>query len=481
MIRSSSPLLVTLILLPVLLHAQDGRRTGDSPAPPAWNEPTRELGIARRTPQRREAPPKLKLERITSAVPWPRGLVFVDGKLVVLARGRHRRAGGCDPDVEDRAGCLFEVDPSIAEPVVPGGKAGPRVRANARVLAVAEGSPFHVWDRETNPSDDRLMDRPYCTLVYDALSRNFFICGYSGVDLPGARFRKNATDSIHRFDLRDRRWHPVEMHDPTVVPPQDLTRVVPNTYYPHHDPLKNPAPHGWLNGPDGGVVAGRFLYVAGKDNHTLARYDLAPIRNDPSFGWPPSEKVLGRRLRLSMAGEVREVDLFGHSALAVHDGYLYIGYRTSSVVVRVPLDASGDLVKPVTAELIAEFQPYDARTRKSANLIDMRFNSKGELFVSCASKGRVWKIGVPDPGRVFDGNDARAGSPTPNQPYLDLPLLTGNPKARVGNIAFDDRDRLYVCSGNYDSGTRIAGVIYRAVPTSSATASAASVPSRSSK
>ena len=29
------------------------------------------------------------LERISTAVPWPRGLAYVDGELIVLARGRH--------------------------------------------------------------------------------------------------------------------------------------------------------------------------------------------------------------------------------------------------------------------------------------------------------------------------------------------------------------------------------------------------------
>ena len=76
------------------------------------------------TANEHQAPAVVQLERISTAVPWPRGLVFTDGKLFALARGRHRRAGGPDPAIEDMAGALFTVDPSISEPVVIGVKAG---------------------------------------------------------------------------------------------------------------------------------------------------------------------------------------------------------------------------------------------------------------------------------------------------------------------------------------------------------------------
>lgn len=145
--------------------------------------------------------------------------------------------------------------------------AGPEVRANARPLAAPAAPPFFLYDHAVAPRDAMLIDRPYCTLVCDGVSRNVFICGYSGIDLPGGVFRKNATDSIHRYDLRDGRWHAVEQHDPAVGPRAELGQVVPNTYYPHHDPARNPPPHGWLNGADGGCVAGDHLYFAGKDNH----------------------------------------------------------------------------------------------------------------------------------------------------------------------------------------------------------------------
>ena len=421
--------------------------------------------LSGQSPADRESTPSIdrdqQLERITTAVPWPRGLAFVDGKLVVLARGRHRRAGGCDPAIEDFAGHLFQVDPEISELVIPNQPAGPKVRSNARIFAKVDGRPFNPWDREKQPIQDAQMDRPYCTIVFAPASRNLFICGYSGVDLPGATFRKNATDSIHRFDLRVSSWFPVEMHASSAVPVAELTRVVPNQYYPHHDPEVNPAPHGWLNGPNGAAVAGNWLYVVGKDNHTLAQYDLSEIQENARAPVPSSRKVLGKSVLVRHGAEKRQTDLLGPSAVAVHGGHLYVGYRTSSVIVRLPLDKTGDLAPAPVAEMIAEFQPLDSKTRKSANLIDMKFNRQGELFVACASKGLVWNIGRPHPDHVYDGNDARPGRPTTNRPHVDLRALTFNPRARVGNIAFDDQDRLYICSGNYDSGTNLAGVIYR--------------------
>jgi len=412
------------------------------------------------------------LERVTTAVPWPRGLVVVGDQLVVLARGRHRSAGGIDPNVDDRCGSLFVVDPDVFEPVIRSEEAGFLVRGNARMLVEPTGAPFRLYDPgEGAPLEANEIDRPYCTLAYDPVSENFFICGYSGVDLPGKRFRKNASDSILRFDMREQAWYVVEQHDPDSVPAKDLGYVVPNQYYPHHDPAKNAAPHGWLNGPDGAVVCGDYLYAAGKDNHTVARYRLSAIRASAAAGPPPSEKVLGRELlaRLEGRGSVpRRIEALGASALEAHDGYLYLGFRTSSIVLRFPVDDDGTLIDDPEAgepvgELIAVFEPWNPETKRSANLIDMAFDAGGRLYVACAQQGRVWNVGRPDPGHVFDGVDV-GDSPTANQPYVDLRQLTSNPRARVGNIAFDEDDRLYICSGNYDSGTELAGVVYRAVP-----------------
>lgn len=400
------------------------------------------------------------LERVTTAVPWPRGLAPhpSEERIVVLARGRHRTAGGVSPDVLDHAGSLFLVDTDIVEPVVPGEGAGDAVAHNAERLTGPSQDPFFLFDPEAGaPIEDTHMDRPYCTLRFDAVSENYFICGYSGVDLPGGLFRKNATDSIHRYDLRTQRWYSVELHDPSVVPEGELSYTVSNEHYPHHDPETNPAPHGWLNGGDNAVVAGEFLYVVAKDNHLLVQYELAGIRADAEAGPPESRPVLGSSARLDFRGEVREVPLYGHSALAVHDGYLYVGYRTSSVVARFALDADGDL-GGAPGELIAAFEPWNAELGDSANLMDLAFNSQGELFVSCATRGRVWNVGVPDPNHVFSGLWSGASA----DPYVDLPEATGKDRARVGNILFDAEDRLYMCSGNYDGANGLGGVIYRA-------------------
>ncbi|MGE3164650.1 MAG: hypothetical protein AB7O52_07080 [Planctomycetota bacterium] len=404
------------------------------------------------------APPP-QLERVSTAVPWPRGLVLAEGKVVALARGRHRSAGGPDPTLEDHAGTLFVVDPEISEPVVRGGPVGRAVRENGRPWIAPTEPPFRLWRRSADTLADEVTDRPYCTLAWDPRSRNFFICGYSGIDVPGrARFRKNASDSVLRYDLRAQRWFVVESHDPSVVDSHSLTYTVPNTFYPHHDPRAEDPPHGWLNGPDGAVVAGRFLYVVAKDNSVMVQYDLQGVQQDSGAGAPPSCLVLGDRVIIA-DGEHREAQrVEGHSALEVWGGYLYVGFRTTSDIVRFRLLASGDLAEPLVGERVAQFEPYDPATGKSADLMDMAFNSRGELFVSIARHGQIWNIGRPDPDRVF-----RPGSGTP---YVDLQGLTDNPDAKSGNIEFDREDRLYICCGNDDVGpdARIAGVIYRATP-----------------
>lgn len=406
--------------------------------------------------------PVIQLERVTTAVPWPRGMAFVDGELVVLARGRHRRAGGVDPNIDDRAGALFAVDPAVSEPVTPGRLASETVRNNARVIA-EPAAPLLLYDRNTDPLNDTRMDRPYCTLIYDDASRNFFICGFSGVDSPGGTFRKNATDSIHRYDMRDGRWRAVEMHDASVVPAHELTGVVSNEHYPHHDPDDNAPPHGWLNGADGGCVAGEYLYVVAKDNHRVVQYDLAAVRDNPDAGPPDSRPVITEHVTIHHPGGPRKSRALGPSAAVARDGFLYISYRTSSIILRFGLDERGGIADPDHADLIAVFEPWDKDKGRSANLIDLAFNSRGELFVSCATEGRIWRIGKPDPARPFYGND-QTDRPTTAPPYVDLRALTGKESIGCGNIVFDARDRLYICSGTSDTASQtLRGVVYRAV------------------
>ena len=408
------------------------------------------------------SPPGLRLERVTTAVPWPRGLVVVNGDLIVLARGRHRRAGGPSPAVEDMAGTLFRVRTDVFEVVVPGRIAGQAVRDNAEVMVHPTEPAFRFWNRSLVPaSRDTRMDRPYCTLAWDELTGNYFICGFSGVDMTDGTFRKNATDSVLRYDTRIDEWLVVDRHEPEGVSEDQLGPWISNDTYPHHDPVENAAPHGWLNGPDGATVVGRWLYVAAKDNSRLVRYDLSAVADDPRAGPPGGEVALGEWVDVRQADGLTATRIRGHSAVEASDGYLYVGFRTTSQVVRFPLADDGRLAQPVIGEVVALFDPYDPQTGTSHDLMDMAFNSRGELFVSTARAGAVWRIGVPDAAAPFDG---RAGVEAEPEPWLDLRALTGNPRGRTGNITFDAEDRLYVCSGNYDSGADTAGVIYRAVP-----------------
>ena len=393
------------------------------------------------------------LERISTAVPWPRGLVFDDRRLFVLARGRHRGAGGPEAGLQDCAGTIFEINHDISEPVVEGQTAGADVRRNASVIAYPHSPPFKLWDQNSRPpASDINTDRPYATLVYHSGSQNFFIGGFSGIDIPPGSFSKNATDSIHRFDLRINSWQAVEAHI-DFEETGGSGNTTPNKHFPHHDVASNPPPHGWLNGPDGLVVAADQLYAVAKDNHCLARYPLDEILANPAASPPQSEAVFRRDEGIRLQGLDR--DLKGPSALAVNGDYLYIGFRTTSEVVRVPLDSNG-VVSSNTGELIALFDPWTP-TQRSADLIDIAFSQDDKLFISTARQGVVWNAGKPDPSKPFDG---RTGSG--NDPAVRLRELTFNAKAKCGNIAFDLWNNLYIISGNKDDpSSYTSGVIYR--------------------
>ncbi len=416
----------------------------------------------------------VRIYRVSTVVPWPRGLAWYGDRLIVLARGRHRRAGGLDPRIQDQAGTLFLLDPDLGEEVLPSSSpplvgpdepvSKPPSKTNGVIFARPQSPTFHLYDPSIAPAEAHEIDRPYCSLVHDPASQSFFICGFSGIDLPGSKFRKNATDSILRFDLRNHLWSVVESHASQKVPVSALSKVVPNTFFPHHDPKTQAPPHGWLNGPDALCIGGNSLFAAAKDNHLVVSYDLRALRKNPLAAAPPSRVILGPKQRILVGKELRVIPVLGPSALTVYKGYLYVGYRTTSVVVRYPLDQAGNLQRGKPGELIAVFEPYDPKTRRSANLIDMAFNTKGELFVSCSKEGRIWNIGKPDPSRVFQGNDQLKTLPTSAPPYADLRILLGK-KTACGNILFDQKDRLFLCAGNYDTPSRkLAGVIYRIDP-----------------
>ncbi|MFG0329150.1 MAG: hypothetical protein ACF8PN_04555 [Phycisphaerales bacterium] len=392
-------------------------------------------------------PPAARVvERVTTIAPYPRGLAMVDGELFVLCRGRVRGVGGVSAAIDDQAGTIYAVDPDGAEPLRPGAAVGEAIRANGRIVARPTAPPFRLWNRASDPPErDRETDRPYCTLRYHEATRSFYLCAFSGVDKrrtpdDPVAFSKNLSDALFRYDLRTAKWYEIERHD-----------IEAGGNYPHHDPDHAPPPHGWLNGPDNCLPVGDGLYAVSKDNTRLVRYDLAPLIDDPDAGYPDSEVILTDRIHLRGVGER---SFHGMSALANNDGWLYIGYRTSSVIVRVPLDDDGRVKRPITGELVARFDPYDPTTGRSANLTDMAFDERGRLYVISAQPARVYRF-TPDPKRVFDARDDRV------EPWADMAALTGNPTMKSENLLVHG-DWLYITSGDgyaYQAGAD--GTVYR--------------------
>jgi hypothetical protein len=454
----------TALALALLLAPTVAQVDSHYPTTSATGNRSDQPGVAVTAAQRLDVLPEVRLERLNAGIPWPRGIaVLEDGSLAIVSRGRHRNFGGPSATYEDFAGYLWRVDANVSEPYEPGAIPGRAILENQVVLAAPDPSLVHVYDRTKDPVEDTLMNRPYCTLVYDRASRNLIFCAYSGVDTREAPFfRKNATDALYRFDLRSKRWGIVELHRDDVVPQSERTSVISNAYYPHHDPRRNAPPHGLLNGPNGCTVAGDWLYAVGKDNHTLARYDLRAIRRDPAAKAPHAEVVLTDRVRARVMGEEREITLLGHSAVAADANWLYLATRTNSVVVRFPIDSKGALIQPIVGELIAEFEPWTPESNRSADLWDMVLDPEGNLYVSAARSGRVWRF-VPDPMHPFDGDDYRADPPTQNRPFLDARKLTGAANARISNMAFDHEGRMVFCATFTESHTDRAGGVFRVI------------------
>lgn len=413
------------------------------------------------------------LDRITSAVPWPRGIAWYEGRLIALARGAHRNQGG--PQKEDQGGTLFEVSSDTYDLVDPSDTdVSNAVLVNAKIFAEPTDPPFKLWDPSTQPPHlDTRTDRPYATLHWDSKSQSFYICAFAGIDLPkgvtGQGFWPNASCSVHRFDIREAdpyrmtngKWFGVEAHRFDNVPEFEIRRLkappygttfqVPDRYYPHETPYPSYPPRGLLNGPDGLFAVGDYLYVVGLDNNKLAQYDISSNVEFPE-------------------GRIVPVPEIGNSAVAAFGSYLYLANRKSGAggarIVRYPIDpTTGQILddhgdeyfggnQTVTAELIATVDDLSAGGR-IAHIIDIDFDSEGRLFVSMANgSGKVWCIDDPSPSDVFRASDYF--------PYIDLQLLSPNSKAKCADICFDDEDNLYVCSGNKDT-QRVShyGTIYR--------------------
>ncbi|MHC5025500.1 MAG: SMP-30/gluconolactonase/LRE family protein [Planctomycetota bacterium] len=384
------------------------------------------------------------IQRVTTRTPFPRGLAFVDGELHVLCRGRVRSAGGVSAAVDDQAGTIYRVDTDLSEPL--DGPPSEAIRGNGVVVVVPTSPPFRLWDRSaTPPESDELTDRPYCTLRYHEPTRSLYVCAFSGIDLTytpadPVAFSKNRSDAVLRYDLRTGRWSDIERHDPA-----DGDR------YPGRDVSATAPPHGLLNGPDNCLTVGNGLFAVAKENSLLVRYDLTPLLDDPEAGPPRGEIVCGSRIHVEGLG-VRTFT--GQSALAERDGWLYVAYRTSSVILRLRLDDNGRPLTPLEAQLVARFDPFDAETRTSADITDMTFDDAGRLYVVCAKPSRVHRF-TPDPTAIYDG---RRGA---SRPWVDMSVATGNPAMKSENVLYHD-GWLYVTSGDgytYQHGA--AGTVYR--------------------
>jgi hypothetical protein len=385
-----------------------------------------------------------EVERVSTVVPFPRGLAKVGDDLIVLSRGRVRGAGGVTAEIEDRAGTIFRLDPKVSQPVDES-PVSDAVKNNGEPLALPTDPPFNLWDRSsTPPESDRLTDRPYCVLRYHEPTSSYYICAFSGIDKPksgtGRTFSKNLTDAILRYDTRTEEWSEVERH-----------AIQAGGNYPHHDPAHNDPPHGWLNGPDNAYTVGNWLYAVGKDNSLMVRYDLRPYIDNPEAGPAESEWMLGSEVHTRNAGKI---NMRGHSALAYHDGYLYIASRTSSHIVRMKMDEDGNPAVPYEIDYVARFMPYSPETGKSADITDIAFDDQGRLYVVNAKPSRVHRF-TPDPDNIYDARNGQEG------PWMNFADMTNNQNMKSENILIVD-DTLYITSGDgYDFQYGAAGTVYR--------------------
>lgn len=347
---------------------------------------------------------------VTTAVPFPRGLVRDGDTLYVLSRGRVRDAGGTDVAVDDRAGSVWAVDLASGA---------------AREAGVATDPPFRLLDRSLPAAlDDVRTDRPYCILRRDPATGVLYFCAFSGIDKPidayagaGDRqyFRKNRSDALFSFDPATGKYAEVFRGPP-------------------------------LDGPNNCYVWGDTLLVANKEASSIVGIDLSTRKAVVLAGREFDVEGLGRQTYL------------GHSMIAVRDGWVYLGFRTSSVILRVresDLRRAGGSGAPLRAQLLAVFDPFDRATGVTADLTDMAFDDAGDLYVVSAKPARLFRF-RPDPRRVPDFRGGKGA-------WADLFVIAGKPKMKIESLLVEGRGRVLVTSADAAPGQPKgwAGTVYR--------------------
>ena len=370
-----------------------------------------------------------------------------DGTLYALARGRVRDSGGVDVGLDDHAGSLWTLDPSVASPLDEPGRAA----SNGTVFAQPASPPFKLLDRTLPRAlDDTATDRPYCGLRWHEASKSFYLCAFSGIDIgsndPAAAeagsFRKNYTDAVLRYDTRTKRWSEVDRHDPA-----------DGATYPGR------AGRGMQKGPDNLLVVGDTLVVAAKDNSRLIAYDLTPYIADPDAKPPVGREILGEHVTVDGADR----NVLGHSGLAYKDGWLYVAFRTTSEVMRLPVTndrPASFAVDSTKAQYLAQFDPFVRGSKKpSANLTDIDVGPDGDVYVISAHPARIYRF-APEAATTRDfRTDGGAG------PWVDLAARTANGSMKSENLIVAPDGRVFVTSGDaYGHDAGLGGAVYVVEP-----------------
>ncbi|UJB73128.1 hypothetical protein HRE53_30930 (plasmid) [Acaryochloris sp. 'Moss Beach'] len=313
------------------------------------------------------------------------------------------------------------------------------LRFQAELAYPSINPPFRLWSRQLPRALDIETDRPYAGMVWHKGSQNFIICCFSGIDKPTEEvsFRKNATDAVLRLDQRNGKWFEVERHNAEVVDEtlrKSLTTSIPNIHFPSAENL----PRGWLNGPDGLLVYGDELYVVGKDNHSLIRYDLSMILDDPLLENLQSSLVRKDSKEVLISGN--NLPLFdGPSSLATDGERLYIGMRTTNVVLAFPLNGPFD-----EAVIVAELP-------EGSEIIDIALSPSNKLFIS-TKLGKIWNTGIPNLNEPFRANFLNSFADLPGLPDINNFNGTTELPANGSNIVFDTEGTLYACCNFKDGG-----------------------------